>query len=314
MRVWLGTNALVRGARAGERNCTQNGVYTTSVFALDFRRFGPMFLSNEDATVQKQLFKAEAKSTGAQHSKYMRDRNSRESRRRICNFLRKSAHIYVRSRCCDFNSFHSSRRPRIRVAHSPITPQPKKRMDKAKDDQTQKLLQQKLNSLSPYSPSGALSPTSGEPIDKHNFVHIVSLSLGVGTLLAYNVIVTASDYFTQEYPSYPNIMFYIVPVYTLPDLVFMFLMIRYGHDFSFTSRILISFLLSALLLALIPFFAQAISEDVSFYLIMLVAFIIGLRPLFPLFPFFPFFSFLHFAIFNVFSASSNNAHPARTHI
>ena len=70
------------------------------------------------------------------------------------------------------------------------------------------------------------------PNDPYNLVFIICLVLGSGTLLSYNCLVSCATYFNHQFTEYPAIMFIIVPVYSIPNLMFNVLMIPFGDRFS----------------------------------------------------------------------------------
>ena len=92
------------------------------------------------------------------------------------------------------------------------------------------------------------------PIPREScLVFFICIILGCGTLLSYNVLVSCAAYFNYQFSSYPNIMFIIVPVYSIPNLIFILLMIPFGDRFSWTSKILGCFIIVGILVFIIPF-------------------------------------------------------------
>ena len=75
-------------------------------------------------------------------------------------------------------------------------------------------------------------------------------------------------------------MFWVIPAYSVPNVIFTFLMIAYGGKFSFTSRIVFSFLTTGVIVGLVPFLATKLGdtrsdETISYDLIMLICAFIG---------------------------------------
>ena len=99
-------------------------------------------------------------------------------------------------------------------------------------------------------------------------IYWISLFLGCGILLSYNFIVSAPDYFADLYPDY-NVNFLIVPAYTIPDILFLFVCLFYGHLLSFTTRIVVCFVWMGLFL-LFPFITTFIfpSQQIGFFIIL----------------------------------------------
>ena len=114
------------------------------------------------------------------------------------------------------------------------------------------------------------------PRDYCYFVYWICLLLGCGTLLAYNLLITCADYFTSEFQSHPDIMFYIVPASACTQVIFLIVMILHGHKFSFTSRIISAFLLSSIAIGLLPIFVHDLSETQSFWIVLAISSFIGI--------------------------------------
>lgn len=70
-------------------------------------------------------------------------------------------------------------------------------------------------------------------------------------------------------------MFWVVPAYSVPNVTFTLLMILYGKNFSFSTRVVWSFLSTAVVTGLVPFFAVHVSESPSYDLVMGVCAFIG---------------------------------------
>ena len=110
------------------------------------------------------------------------------------------------------------------------------------------------------------------PIDHCNLVNMIALLLGTGTLLAYNVLITCSDYLTHEFPGHPRLMFVLVPVLCVPNFLGLVSMIRFGTYFSFTTKISLSFLLTFIILVLIPLILSKFEMDEQIQYILLLIF------------------------------------------
>lgn len=114
------------------------------------------------------------------------------------------------------------------------------------------------------------------PKDKCNIVYWSCLILGTGVLLSYNMLITCADYLAAEFPDYPDIMFYIVPASTMTQIMFLVLMIFFGDKYSFTFRIVISFISSSIVIGLVPLFVAELSELQSFWIILAVSSFVGI--------------------------------------
>eukprot|EP01084_Bolivina_argentea_P062608 114498_1 len=114
------------------------------------------------------------------------------------------------------------------------------------------------------------------PKDHGYFVYWICLLLGCGTLLAYNLLITCADYFNAEFPNHNDIMFYIVPASAFTQLLFLVLMILYGHKFSFTTRIVSSFLLSSIALGILPIVVHHLSQTAGFWIVLAISAFIGI--------------------------------------
>lgn len=95
---------------------------------------------------------------------------------------------------------------------------------------------------------------SAGPADRFHLVSIICLILGSGTLLAYNAIVSCSTYFHHEFASQssPDIMFVVVPIFSIPNLLFIVLMIPFGDRCSWSFKILGCFVVVAVIVFAIP--------------------------------------------------------------
>merc|ERR1719334_2459026 len=85
--------------------------------------------------------------------------------------------------------------------------------------------------------------------DRLNLIYFIAMLLGVGILNSYNFLVSAPDYFADQYPDY-NVNFYLVPVYTYTDLLFLILTTVFGEALSMTSRILFCFIGNLIVLSI----------------------------------------------------------------
>lgn len=79
-----------------------------------------------------------------------------------------------------------------------------------------------------------------------------------------------------QYPDYPNIEFWIVPAYSVPNLVFTLLMIVYGNRFSFRLRIVGTFTITGIVMALIPVLVIDVAETPSYDLLMIICSFVGI--------------------------------------
>jgi len=113
--------------------------------------------------------------------------------------------------------------------------------------------------------------------DHYNLVYFICMLMGSGLLIAYNFLVSAPDYFAEEYPEdeYPDydVNFYIVPAYTYTNIIVLILSIAYGERFSFTSRIVSCFLVMgvAMFFPLLTHWVFPGNKKLGFYIVMGVA-------------------------------------------
>ena len=114
------------------------------------------------------------------------------------------------------------------------------------------------------------------PKDNCNIVYWSCLILGTGVLLSYNMLITCADYLAAEFPDYPDIMFYIVPASTMTQVLFLVLMIFYGDKYSFTFRIVTSFITSSLVIGSLPLFVSELSQLQSFWIVLAISSFVGI--------------------------------------
>ena len=119
------------------------------------------------------------------------------------------------------------------------------------------------------------------PNDPYNLVFIICLVLGSGTLLSYNCLVSCATYFNYQFYEYPNIMFMIVPIYSVPNLIVNVLMIPFGDRFSWTLKIIGCFIIVGALILLTPFIAEStnnpfgLTQSDSYYIFLFIVILIG---------------------------------------
>ena len=109
------------------------------------------------------------------------------------------------------------------------------------------------------------------PKDPLHSVYWNCLLLGCGVLLTYNLLITCADYFIAEFPDHPNLMFYIVPASAFTQLLFLIIMIMHGHKYTFTSRIVPAFIISAIAVSILPIFVHQLPESQGFWLVLATA-------------------------------------------
>eukprot|EP01084_Bolivina_argentea_P297525 512599_1 len=119
------------------------------------------------------------------------------------------------------------------------------------------------------------------PRDPYNLIFVICLVLGCGTLLAYNVLVSCATYFNYQFYNYPNVMFIIVPIYSIPNIIFTLLMIPLGDRFSWTVKILGCFTTLFILVLFIPFIVSSnnnvfhLTQSESYYIFLTIVALIG---------------------------------------
>ena len=119
--------------------------------------------------------------------------------------------------------------------------------------------------------------------DRFNLVYVICMLLGAGNLLAYNFLLSGADYYFTKYGDSraTNIMFWIIPMYTITDVSFLIWSLIFGDRFSFTSRIVFCFLLIGVCM-FFPIFTEDIffvvvgdNFLVAFWILMAVSLITG---------------------------------------
>lgn len=105
----------------------------------------------------------------------------------------------------------------------------------------------------------------------------MSTLLGLGSLLAFNVLATAADFWVAEFPDYKsNIMFWLIFVYSIPNVLVTLIMVKYGSYISFSFRIIFCFITTAIVLAFIPFMTTIIkSQQIGYYCSLCIAVYVG---------------------------------------
>jgi len=102
------------------------------------------------------------------------------------------------------------------------------------------------------------------PHDKKHIALRIFLLLGMGTLLPWNAVLIAMDFFKLKMPHF-------TPSYTfpfsmnLPNILLQVVIVKYGYLLSLTVRMLISFSFSALVIIALPFSAAFLPEDKAFW-------------------------------------------------
>jgi len=133
-------------------------------------------------------------------------------------------------------------------------------------------------SKSSPSPSSTYHAPAHDPF---HLVLIICLILGCGTLLAYNALVSCTTYFNHQFPDYPDIEFTIVPVFSIPNLIFIVLMIPFGDRFSWNFKILGCFSVLAVLVLSIPYISDpqwnvfGLSQTGGYYAFLAIVAVIG---------------------------------------
>ena len=117
--------------------------------------------------------------------------------------------------------------------------------------------------------------------DPFHLVLVICLILGCGTLLAYNALVSCATYFNHQFPDYPSIEFTIVPVFSIPNLACIILMIPFGDRLSWNVKILGCFSILAVLVLSIPYITDpqwnifGFSQTGGYYAFLVIVAVIG---------------------------------------
>ena len=125
-------------------------------------------------------------------------------------------------------------------------------------------------------PLRMMKPDMGTPKDNCNIVYASCLLLGTGVLLSYNLLITCADYFTAEFPDHEDIMFYIVPAVSVTQVLTLVLMILYGHRYSFTVRIVTSFISSSVAVGIVPLSVAELTQSEAFWIVLGISSFIGI--------------------------------------
>eukprot|EP01084_Bolivina_argentea_P311248 538739_1 len=110
--------------------------------------------------------------------------------------------------------------------------------------------------------------------DNYNLVKISLFILGTGVEISPNALLLCARYYYEEYPNLPELIYYILPVYSISNIIFTVILTRskLGTKLSFTLRIVISFLVSAITL----FGLVQSNMTWDLIILILIVFIIGM--------------------------------------
>ncbi|ELR21496.1 Solute carrier family 29 (nucleoside transporters), member 1, putative [Acanthamoeba castellanii str. Neff] len=98
---------------------------------------------------------------------------------------------------------------------------------------------------------GSLTGYNEPPPDKFNLAWLIFCLLGVGLLFPWNALLTAADYFATLYPKFA-FSFALSLAYNWPSVIMLLLTIRWGRNFSFTSRIVVGFTIDVIVQVMVP--------------------------------------------------------------
>eukprot|EP01084_Bolivina_argentea_P292282 502445_1 len=91
-----------------------------------------------------------------------------------------------------------------------------------------------------------------EPDDACNLVKICMFFMGISTMLAESMLLSIGTYYRQEYPNYPHLVYFVLPAYAVPNMLFLVLMIEHGSKIKFSIKVIIAFFIQSIILVLIP--------------------------------------------------------------
>eukprot|EP00005_Dracoamoeba_jomungandri_P001169 CAMPEP_0174259476 /NCGR_PEP_ID=MMETSP0439-20130205/8294_1 /TAXON_ID=0 /ORGANISM="Stereomyxa ramosa, Strain Chinc5" /LENGTH=440 /DNA_ID=CAMNT_0015343373 /DNA_START=155 /DNA_END=1477 /DNA_ORIENTATION=- len=118
--------------------------------------------------------------------------------------------------------------------------------------------------------------TTKAPKDKFGLAWMIFTLLGVGVLFPWNAFITALDYFGDAYSDFP-FAFAITLAYNYSAIFFLFISIRFGPKFSFSSRIYLTFGVTFIIQVVTPFISNrfGMSTDVAMGVTLGLIFITG---------------------------------------
>ena len=90
------------------------------------------------------------------------------------------------------------------------------------------------------------------PKDKYKVVKVCMFLLGIGSMLPESMLLSVESYYRKEYPRFPHLIYFVLPSYSLPNLIFLLIMVECGSKISFKLRIIFGFLFQGLILMAIP--------------------------------------------------------------
>jgi equilibrative nucleoside transporter 1/2/3 len=98
---------------------------------------------------------------------------------------------------------------------------------------------------------GILAGYDEPPPDRFHLAWLIFCLLGVGLLFPWNALLTAADYFATLYPNFA-FSFALSLAFNWPSVIMLLLTIRFGRNFSFTSRVVVGFTIDVLVQVMVP--------------------------------------------------------------
>lgn len=115
-----------------------------------------------------------------------------------------------------------------------------------------------------------------KPVRKERTIEILlCLLIGIGPLLPWNAFITAADFFTHVFDTFP-FMFVVGIFYNFASCTLLLLIMFFSSKFgTFVQRLIVGFILDIVALILVPIFANFVDPDVSVWLCLLCAAVTG---------------------------------------
>ena len=112
------------------------------------------------------------------------------------------------------------------------------------------------------------------PKDEYNLVYTVFLLYGIAVLQPWNAVLSGFDFFMETMPTHKPITIYPFAVHFLIVFGMMYVVIRGPKSGSYNFRITLSYVVSAIILLMIPFLAE-VGDTAGFWLVLTALVIFG---------------------------------------
>ncbi|EFC41053.1 equilibrative nucleoside transporter [Naegleria gruberi] len=111
------------------------------------------------------------------------------------------------------------------------------------------------------------------PKDKFNLVYLIFLLQGTGVLFPWNAFISAPDYFSALY--FPNTMLYFSVAYSVPNLLGLLFMIKFGSKLSLRMKMIPAYVLTFFILILVPILGFAGVNGIAGFSVTIVLIILA---------------------------------------